>query len=185
MSTSKTRIAYIDQIIFRFETGLAACCLGGLSLLMLVNAALRALGHPLIWGDELAINLMVWTAFLGASIAIATRQQVAVTLLSEALHEKARLYLALFVDLLVLCAILLLASLVWHWFDLPGLLRSGSPAELATQTYNFIYQEPTVTLGFPKAILWGILPVFCLCATFHALVIFYTDLHRLRAGHQK
>lgn len=175
-------LARMDRAILRLEGAVAALLLGALALLMLANVGLRAFGRPLLWGDELAVYLMVWTAFLGASIAIATRMQVAVDLLAERLGARGRDRLALLVDAVVLAALLILSWLVWRWFDPVGLLRTGSGAALAAETFNFIYQNPTLTLGLPKTLFWAVLPVFCLCAAFHALAALCDDIARLSAG---
>ncbi|PTQ66361.1 TRAP transporter small permease [Celeribacter persicus] len=175
-SSSQSLLSRIDRAVLRFELGLAGICVAGIGLLMLANVVLRGIGRPLIWGDELAVNLMVWSALLGASIAIATRRQVAVDLLSESLKPRARVWLGLGVDALVCVAVLLIGLFVWRWFDLPGLIRAGSPSELSMKTFNFIYQEPTLTLGVPKVVFWSVLPLFCLCAACHALSALYEDI---------
>lgn len=55
-------------------------------VVLFVNIALREIfGYPLVWANELALTLFVWTVFVGAGIAFA---------------ENARIRFCLFVDLI-------------------------------------------------------------------------------------
>ncbi len=57
------------------------------------------------------------------------------------------------------------------WYDPIGLIRYGFDVEdFAAGTYNFIYQEPTNTLGIRKLWVWIIVPFVSLSMTLHALV---------------
>lgn len=162
------------------ETCLAATLVGVIFLLLLANVVSRSLGHPLIWTDELAVHLMVWVAFLGASLGIATRTHMAVGLLPERLSPPARRWLLLGTDTFVLGFMLVIGVLTWRWLDLPGLIRAGSAVALAEQTFNFVYVDPTSTLGVRKIWFWLILPATCATGAFHALAAVLADVAALR-----
>lgn len=165
----------------RAEAATGAAIIAAIFGLLLANVASRALGRPLVWTDELALHLMVMLAFIGASIGIAIRSHMAIGILADRLDARPRLVLDLATDMLVLCFLLVMAALVWRWFDLPGLWRAGSGAALAQQTFNFIYTDPTMTLGLGKVWFWLIMPLTCVTAIIHTLAAIADDLSRLRS----
>lgn len=159
----------ISQTLARAESfGIGALMVGIFALLML-NVLSRSFGSPVIWVDEAAVYLMIWAALLGASLALARREHLAVTLLPDLLSAWPRAGLALGVDILLFLFFILFAAILWRWFDPVTLWRSGSVAAFSRETFNFLYQEPTVTLGLRKLWFWMILPVFCINGLIHSL----------------
>ncbi|MDG4674233.1 TRAP transporter small permease subunit [Shinella sp. 838] len=151
------------------EAWLAGALIFLIFLLLLANVVCRTLGLPLIWADELAVLLMAWVAFVGASMGLAHRQHIAVTLLPDAMPAAARRRLALLVDGLLLVFLAVLIVQLWNWFDPIGLWRAGSVDAFSSSAFNFIYQEPTITLGVPKFWFWLVLPIFCLTSVLHVV----------------
>ncbi|HEY0214086.1 MAG TPA: TRAP transporter small permease [Paenirhodobacter sp.] len=152
-------------------------------LVITAAAALaRYLGAPLLWADEAAIAAMIWSAFLGASALFATRGHMAIEMLSDRMGVRGGRMLALGADLVVLVSALGLCWLLWHWFDLPGLIAAGSPEALAEASFNYIYLEPTQTLGLRKVWIWLVLPFFALGACVHSVALIAGDLRALRGG---
>jgi TRAP-type C4-dicarboxylate transport system permease small subunit len=135
--------------------------------LLMVNVTSRAAGSPLIWVDELAVFIMIWVALIGASLALAKREHLAVTLLPDFLPVRQKAILAFAIDLLLLAFFMAFALILWRWFDPLTLWRAGSISAFSRKTFNFIYQEPTVTLGIHKIWFWLILPVFCMSGLIH------------------
>lgn len=132
-------------------------------------ALMRYAGAPLIWADEAAVSTMVWSGFLGAAALFGTRGHMAIDILARRLPPRTAAALALAADLAVLAFFTGLCALTWTWFDLPGLLRAGSPGALARESFNYLYLEPTQTLGIRKLWIWLVLPLFALGGTVHAL----------------
>lgn len=161
-------IQRISRAIRSTETVLSAALVAVIFLALLANVISRGLGHPLVWTDELAVHLMVWIAFLGASLGIASRNHMAIGILPERLKGRARQRLVALVDALVLVFMAMMAVLVWNWLDLPGLIAAGSGSALAERSFNFVYLDPTLTLGVRKIWFWLILPVTCITGTIHA-----------------
>jgi len=153
--------------VARVEAWAAGLAVLGIFVLLLVNVASRTLGRPLIWTDELAVNLMAWAAFIGASLGLAHHQHIAVTLVPDMLPARARRLVALVVDGVLMAFLVVLAVLLWRWLDPVGLLMAGSADAFSATTFNFVYQEPTVTLGVRKIWFWLILPVFCVTGAVH------------------
>ncbi|MFC3628000.1 TRAP transporter small permease [Paracoccus angustae] len=170
----------LSRAVMRAEAALGGVLVGAILMLLLANVVSRTAGRPLIWTDELAVHLMVVLAFVGASLGIALRGHMAIGLLPDRLGPRGRAALALLADLSVLVFLLALALILWRWFDLPGLLRAGSGAALAEQSFNFVYTDPTNTLGLRKVWFWLALPLTCATALVHCLAALHRDMGALR-----
>lgn len=162
LSTLSCRLAGVEAA----AAGLLAASVAGLILL---NVATRSAGAALFWVDELAIYAMVWMAFLGVSITIQRRTGVSVTILMDALPPKLRRTTALLIDAAVLAFSVFLLWLCWRWYD-PVTLASLSYSvdAFVGETFNFIYREPTQTIGVSKYWVWLILPFTAAAMTIHA-----------------
>ncbi|MBF8221959.1 TRAP transporter small permease [Halomonas sp. 328] len=163
--------ARLSRRLARGEEIAAAALAAAVTLLILINVAFRAAGHPLYWVSELAIYAMIWMTFLISGVVLKRRQGIAVTLLVDALPRLPRYLLGRFVDLTVLGFALLMLWLCWRWFEPLALARSGFDVRaFQGETFNFIYAENTSTLGIRKFWVWLILPWFALSLTLHGLV---------------
>ncbi len=174
------RLARLSRGLARVEIAVGAVLVAAIFVLMLANAASRGFGRPLIWTDELAVHLMVWLAFIGGSAAVAVKGHMVMGLLPETLSPRSAARLALGTDLLVMLFLAAMAMVTWRWLDLPGLIRAGSGEALARESFNFIYTDPTLTLGLRKIWFWLVMPVTVLTASIHTLATIAADLARLR-----
>lgn len=163
LSTLSRRLAGVEEA----AAGLLAAAVAGLILL---NVATRTAGAALFWVDELAIYAMVWMAFLGMSITLQRRSGVSVTILTDALPPRLHRAAALLVDGISLAFSLFLLWLCWCWYD-PATLASVSYSvdAFVGETFNFIYREPTQTIGIEKYWIWLIVPLTGAAMTVHAL----------------
>lgn len=154
----------------RIEIAAAAALAVGVTLLILLNVVTRSLNNALFWVDESAIYAMVWMTFLGASAAIHYRQQVAITIVTDMLPLGAQRVAAKLVDLAIFIFACAMLYFCWRWY-LPLELVAAGFDTMAFQgaTFNFIYAEPTSTIGIQKWIIWLIMPLFSLGVFLHAL----------------
>lgn len=161
----------VSAAVARLELMGAACLAVCVTLLILLNVVTRNIGQALFWVDELAIYAMVWMTFLGASAALHHRNSVAITLLSDTLPPLARRVIRKTVDVIVFVFALAMLWFCWRWFMPLDLMRAGFDV-MAFQgsTFNFIYAEPTLTLGLPKYPFWLVIWIFALGATLHSLM---------------
>lgn len=145
--------------------GLAIC----VTLLILLNVVTRNIGQALFWVDELAIYAMIWMTFLGASAALHHRNAVSITLLSDVVSPGLRFAIRKVVDVCVFAFALAMVWFCWRWFLPLDLARTVFDV-MAFQgsTFNFIYAEPTLTLGLPKYVFWLIMWLFALGALLHS-----------------
>ncbi len=153
----------------RVELWAAAALAVCVTLLVLLNVVTRTAGHAIFWVDELAIYAMAWMTFLGASAALHHRSSVAVTLIPDAVSDRAKTLLFKAVDLIVFATSLLLLWFCWRWFLPLDLVAAGfDTVAFQGTTFNFIYAEPTTTLGLPKYLFWLVMWLFALGATLHS-----------------
>lgn len=161
------------------EGWLCRLLVAALPVMILVNVFTRALGRPIYWMDELAVYTMVWFAMVGLSLTLHNRDAVAVTLLRDAVPPTLRWIFAILIDLLVLAFTLALLVLSWMWFDPVGLWRAEFDfPEYAASSFNYIYQEPTATLGLRKVWFWLVIPLIATTAGIHALANLACTLRR-------
>lgn len=154
----------------RIEMFAAAVLAAVVSVLILFNVATRAMRQAVFWVDEAAIYAMVAMAFFAASASIARREAISITLIVDILSARAQRLMWLFVDLVTLVAGLLLIWACWIWFDPLTLIAVDFDLRaFRSQTFNFIYAEPTSTLRMPKFWFWLVMPVFASGFTLHAL----------------
>lgn len=167
----------------RMELLAAAILAGGVTLLVLYNITTRSMLRAVYWVDETAIYVMVWMAFLAASAAVQQRTSIAVTLVSEAVSGRTARALQLAIDVVILGFAIAMAALVWIWFDLPALYEAGFERRVFQRaTFNFIYSEPTLTIGVPKWYVWMIMPLFAFGLLLHAISNLVLSVRGLRAG---
>jgi TRAP-type C4-dicarboxylate transport system permease small subunit len=165
-----TVLSTLSRLVAVLEVTVASVLTVATTGLILLNIVTRTSGNALYWVDEAAISTMVWASFLGASAAIENRSAIAVTLLPDAMSGDWQYRLRLWADLLVLVFFVILMWLCLRWFDPLALYRANfSLSDFSGETFNFIYQETTTTLGFPKFWLWSVMPVFAVFGTLHAL----------------
>lgn len=164
------RLARISAAVARVEAALAGTLILATCGLILLNIATRSTGNALYWVDEAAIYCMVWSAFLGASVTIERRSAIAIDLLKDTLSPRGARLLARLVQALILVFGLTLFVVAWRWYDPVGLMRAGFDVEaFSGASFNFIYREPTLTIGVAKWPIWLIMPVFAATLSLHAL----------------
>jgi len=146
--------------------GLLAASITGLILL---NVLTRSLGTALFWVDELAIYAMAWMTFLGASAALHYGQAVAVTIVTDLFSRRYQFLATKLVDLIIFVFALLMIWFCWIWYSPIELAQNNFDIEAFQEaTFNFIYAEPTTTLGIKKFWIWLAMWVFSLGAALHS-----------------
>ncbi|XWN31424.1 MAG: TRAP transporter small permease subunit [Devosia sp.] len=160
----------LSAIVLKVETKVLIALTAAITLLILLNVVTRSAGMALFWVDEAAIYTMIWAVMVGASMQLRLGLAISVDLVPHMLGEKGRKTLSLVVDILVLVFALALVWLSWIWFDPVGIALAGFDASaFSGTTFNFIYQEPTVTVGIPKFYIWLIMPILGVTLSIHAM----------------
>lgn len=149
---------------------LAAALAVGITLLVLLNVVTRAFSVAIYWVDEAAIYAMAWMTFLAASAAVHHGQSVAVTILTDNVKGRAAVLVRRAIDAVVLAFAILMVWLCWRWFMPLDLARAGFDTQaFQAAHFNFIYAEPTSTIGIRKVWVWLIMWIFSLGLLLHAL----------------
>lgn len=163
-------ITSLSDRIAQAERGALRLIALALPLMVLANVAGRAMRSPIYWMDELSILLMVWLAMIGMSLTLKTRDAVAVTMLVDAVPPLLAKAMKILIDLLVLLFGVTLLVLCYHWFDPLTLMRLGfDTRDFSGETFNFMYQDTTATLGVAKFWFWLGLPLVAVTTSLHAL----------------
>lgn len=153
----------------RAELFVAALLALGITLLILLNVVTRSFGAALYWVDELAIYTMVWMTFLATSAGIHYGHSVSVTILTDVMPKPLSKLVEKLVDLILFVFALFMLWFCWRWFSPLALWQAGFDFEVFQgQTFNFIYAEPTTTLGIRKYWLWLVMWLFAFGASLHS-----------------
>jgi len=122
---------------------------------------------------------MVWLSFLGASAALHQRNAVAITRLPDMVSSTTRAIVRKAVDVIVFMFALATLWFCWRWFLPLDLARAGfDTTAFQGETFNFIYAEPTSTLGVPKYLFWLVMWLFALGAILHSTTHLLTPASR-------
>ncbi|MHA6262405.1 TRAP transporter small permease [Arenibacterium sp. CAU 1754] len=137
--------------------------------LILLNVITRATGNAIYWVDEAAIYAMVWMTFLAASAALHFRSSIAVTVVQEFVPAPTARILGRAVDIVVFLFACLLVWVCLRWFMPLQLAQAGwDVKQFQGATFNFIYAEPTNTLGIKKVWVWLAMVLFTFGAVLHS-----------------
>lgn len=159
----------VSNAVLFVELRLAAALLAALMCVILTNVATRYAGIPLYWIDELAVLAMVWLAFIGASAMSQLRLDFAITFLADAAPAGLARIIRAGSILLVALFGLAVAWMCWVWLDPVGFAQAGFDGRaLAGQTFNFVYTETTMTLGWPRWAVMAVIPIFSVTLMIHA-----------------
>lgn len=80
--------ARIRRGLDNFEGYLAALLLFVYLFIILYDVALRNLGQPPVWGQEVVLGLFIWLAWLSTAYAVRTNSHLRFTLLFERLSQR-------------------------------------------------------------------------------------------------
>lgn len=115
-------------------------CMLAMLAVVVLGVAFRAANNAISWTDELAQYLLVWVGFLGWIIASRRRSHIRIGVLIDRLPSAARVAAELLIQVLVIA---LAVILLWQ---AQGLIARNID----------VY---AVTLPFPSAMLYALLPV--------------------------
>lgn len=157
----------VSDKIARVESAVLIVLVALIAAILLAGTLARAAGHPLTGADEAAVMAMAWTGFIGASLAVHEQAHMAIRLWPEGARPGLRLWLDRAARLVAAVFWVGLAILLWRWFDPVGLIRAGGADALAATRFNYLYTEPTQTIGLRKFWFWLVLPISTATALVH------------------
>lgn len=69
------------EILNRAELAITMTCVVGFTSVLMLGAAVRLIGHPLNWCNDVALLMLAWTTFLGGDVAFRAGRMVNVDIL--------------------------------------------------------------------------------------------------------
>ena len=158
-------LLHVDRAIASAETALLVCILGVMVLLGFAQVLLRnffSFGFP--WVDSFLRHMVLWIAFLGASLAVQERKHLNIDVLTRLLPETWKRFSWLLTDLFaaVVCFAFLKASL--------------------TFLSNEIYHGMILFLGIPTWYFQIIIPIGYGMLCFRFLIKVIEDIRRINRG---
>lgn len=161
-----TALRQASLLVARVEMFLAQVLIAGFTGLILFNVIRRyTINRPLYFAEELAVYILIWTAFLAIAVTIARLETIRLTFLVDVMGPRGRLILAVISETLVALMLAAMTYAAWKWFNHPA-----------------IAFERALTLGLPKWPFLLIIPLFCTLSLFHAVA---NVLHLIANGDER
>lgn len=102
----------INNWILKIETAGAILAAGVAAAIIILQVIFRYFFRaPFDWPEELAVFLLMWITFIGASILLKRNEHIRVSLVLDRFPPVARAVVSLFMDILVMTA---LAVMIYH-----------------------------------------------------------------------
>jgi TRAP-type C4-dicarboxylate transport system permease small subunit len=129
-------------------------------LLVFTNVITRyVFSYSINWAEELSRYLMVWTAFLGAGLAMREGQHVAIELLHDYLPKPSRAYFKAIIGLLMISFMTILVYLGFQY------------------AFESMEQKSAV-LRWPMGIIYMAVPIGALLFIIHLVFVFRSYINR-------
>jgi len=126
----------LGRAIATVESALVVFLLGIMTLLGFTQVVLRNFfSSGILWGDTFLRHLVLWVAFLGASLAVRERKHLNIDVLTRLMSERGKKLARLATDVFagVVCVVFLKASLTF----LQNEIRQGTVLFLEIPTWYF------------------------------------------------
>lgn len=122
-------MAKLNQVLSWIENLLAALTLGGAAVIAIVAVILRVvLGINIFGAQEAVIYLIIFSTFIGASIALRHDEHVNIDILNYLLGDRGRWVLAILAALLMAIYCAIIAGYAWLMVTKPAALSTVTPA---------------------------------------------------------
>jgi len=107
---------------------LAMFCVGSMTLILIVAVILRTFKIPFVGADELALFLLIWVTFLGATLSFRNNELVAVTFLLDRCNDSTQKLLKVAIQIIALLFSTILLYYSYTWFVSSNVMNSISAA---------------------------------------------------------
>lgn len=119
----------LSRYLQRIEEAIVAVSLGGAALIIVLSVVMRYVFHnALSWAEEGAIVLLVFSSFVGASLALRHRDHVGIDILSTLVGARAQKGLRIFSAVLTAIYCASLGGLGWVMATSDSALNAVTPA---------------------------------------------------------
>ncbi|WP_227937409.1 TRAP transporter small permease [Alkalihalobacillus deserti] len=125
----KNIIERILNTLVKMVEYLVMLSVGLMSIIVIINVFFRyVLQMPIVGTEELALILLVWVTFLGASLGVRKREMVAVTFLIDKFPPFFYKVTQIFIQVSILLFSLLLLYFGYEWLTSSNVINSKSSA---------------------------------------------------------
>ncbi|MEN3110310.1 TRAP transporter small permease [Uliginosibacterium paludis] len=129
------------SFLFKLEERLAMAFFAGTSIFVLIGAATRTAGSPVIWAVDLAQLSFVWACVLGADLAMKKGQHIEIDILVRYFPDKVRQVIATVWQIAIAA---FLAMLVWYGI---GLTTMNVERELGDVGISYSWVTGAIPVG--------------------------------------
>ncbi len=129
------------SFLFKLEERLAMAFFAGTSIFVLIGAATRTAGSPVIWAVDLAQLSFVWACVLGADLAMKKGQHIEIDILVRYFPDKVRQVIATVWQIAIAA---FLAMLVWYGV---GLTTMNVERELGDVGISYSWVTGAIPVG--------------------------------------
>ncbi|WP_319517564.1 TRAP transporter small permease [uncultured Martelella sp.] len=119
-------LAWIDRALGALLKPVVFAGMAGLSLVITLQIVSRVAFTSVPWTEEVARFLLIWTTFLGATLAFQQGRHIAVSILRDRLPPLPRRIVALAGTLVILAFLVMLAIIGTRYMNVQSFQRSPS-----------------------------------------------------------
>jgi TRAP-type transport system small permease protein len=117
----------LNTVILKVEMFVSLCVAALAAIIIILQIVARYLFRsPFGWPEELAVFLLVWLTFLGASILLKRNEHIRVTLLLDKLPERAKICLVILSNISIIVALCIVAYQTCMLIRIQNITRSVS-----------------------------------------------------------
>ena len=155
---------FLDKILTFFEEWTLFISVMVALVALFVNVVLRyGFNYSLAWSEELVREVIIYTTFIGCSVAVKNRSMIKIDA-SVQLLPKLKVSLTYFSNF----AIMIFAGMMIYYGTLMMMLQYRT-------------QQKTIIMEIPLVILYAILPLMGVMMMIRAIQVVYQDIHEQRA----
>jgi TRAP-type C4-dicarboxylate transport system permease small subunit len=142
----------LKLILYNLDSIITGFAMVSMTLVVLLNVFCRYFAnHPLVWGEEVATTLFVWSIFAGGEVCFRKGTHLGVDFLVKLMPPKPQNIFRCFVDVLVILIIgtLAVVSLTYMWNSRMNLSR--------VMQVTVLWNTVPVAVSFVVSLAWAVL----------------------------
>lgn len=145
----------LKLILYNLDSIITGASMLGMTLVVLLNVFCRYFANrPLVWGEEVATTLFVWSIFAGGEVCLRKGTHLGVDFLVRLLPDKIRTVFTCVIDMVVILIIgtLAVVSLSYMWNSRMNLSK--------VMQVTVLWNTAPVAVSFVASLVWAVLFFF-------------------------
>lgn len=147
--------AKLKLFLYNLDSIITGAAMVGMTLVVLLNVFCRYLANkPLVWGEEVATTLFVWSIFAGGEVCFRKGTHLGVDFLVKLLPDRVRSVFTCVINIVVILIIgtLAVVSLSYMWNSRMNLSK--------VMQVTVLWNTAPVAVSFVASLVWAILFFF-------------------------